>query len=39
MHMADFFRYASAHLIDKPVIALNSDIGECDCEQSFTETW
>lgn len=28
IHMADFFRYASKNLIDKPVIAMNSDIGK-----------
>ena len=26
--MADFYRYASRYLVDKPVIAMNSDIGE-----------
>ena len=27
IHMMDFFHYASYHLLDKPVIALNGDIG------------
>ena len=27
IHMMDFFYYASHHLLDKPVIGLNGDIG------------
>ena len=27
IHMADYFLYASKYLIDKTVIAMNSDIG------------